>query len=318
MKYDIRKRTKMEDAMLKKLTQNIDKAVIGKSDIVEKILIALLCKGHILLEDVPGVGKTTLVRSLAKSLDISFSRIQFTPDLLPADIIGISVFNPKEGTFKFQKGPLHSQLVLADEINRTSPKTQSSLLEVMQEQQITVVTHTYILEDPFMVIATQNPIDHEGTFPLPESQLDRFFMKLTVGYPDEKEETELLDEKFGKQELKSVLSASDIINARQEAMKIFVSEPIKRYIVRLCRATRNNPMIELGASPRATIALFNAAKAKAYLGGRDYAVPSDVKDLYTDILSHRIFLATSAKYQGKTSRSVLEDIIKSTPVPLEG
>ena len=304
--------------MLKKLTENIEKAVIGKSDIVEKILIALLCRGHILLEDVPGVGKTTLVRSVAKSLDISFSRIQFTPDLLPADIIGISVFNPKEGTFKFQKGPLHAQLVLADEINRTSPKTQSSLLEVMQEQQITVDSHTYVLNDPFMVIATQNPIDHEGTFPLPESQLDRFFMKLTVGYPDENEETQLLSEEFGTQQLKRVLSGEDIINARQEAAKVFVSEPIKRYIVRLCRATRNNPMIDLGASPRATIALFNAAKAKAYLSGRDYAVPSDISSLYPDILSHRIFVATQAKYQGKTGRIVLEEILRSTAVPLEG
>lgn len=304
--------------MLKKLTGNIEKAVIGKNDIVEKILIALLCKGHILLEDVPGVGKTTLVRSVAKSLDITFSRIQFTPDLLPADIIGISVFNPKEGTFKFQKGPLHAQLVLADEINRTSPKTQSSLLEVMQEQQITVDSHTYVLNDPFMVIATQNPIDHEGTFPLPESQLDRFFMKLTVGYPDEKEETQLLSENFGKEQLESVLSGEDILNARHEAEKVFVSEPIKRYIVRLCRATRNNTMIDLGASPRATIALFNAARAKAYLSGRDYAVPSDISSLYSDVLSHRIFVATQAKYQGKTGRTVLEEILKSTPVPLEG
>ena len=224
--------------MIAQLVKNVEQVVIGKNEIIEKIIIALLCKGHVLLEDVPGVGKTTLVRALAQSMDLSFSRIQFTPDLLPADLLGISVFNPKDAQFHFQKGPLHSQLVLADEINRTSPKTQSSLLEVMQEQQITVDNKTYKLEDPFMVIATQNPIEHEGTFPLPESQLDRFFMKLSMGYPDEQEELKLLELNISAKTLPVIVDIQSIMESRKKAEAIFVSESIKRYIVRLTRATR--------------------------------------------------------------------------------
>lgn len=256
------------------------------------------------------------MRAIAKSIDVSFSRIQFTPDLLPADLIGISVFNPKDGKFHFQKGPLHSQIVLADEINRTSPKTQSSLLEVMQEQQITVDNHTYKLNDPFMVIATQNPIEHEGTFPLPESQLDRFFMKLSLGYPNESEELALLSDDFEKNELKPVLKGEDIISARDEVEKIYVSDSIKNYIVKLCRRTRNHPAIELGASPRATLALYNGGKALAYIKSRDFVTPEDIQYIYSDILSHRIFITAETRYQGRDSKSVLKDILNSTPIPV--
>lgn len=304
--------------MLLELTKNVEKMVIGKADIVEKIVIALLCKGHVLLEDVPGVGKTTLVRAIAQSLDLTFSRIQFTPDLLPADLLGVSIFNPKDGQFYFQKGPLHNQLILADEINRTSPKTQSSLLEVMQEQQITVDNKTYKIQDPFMVIATQNPIEHEGTFPLPESQLDRFFMKLSLGYPSEVEEFELLDYSNNIQELSKVIDAQMVIDAREEVKKVHVADPIKRYIIRLCRGTRKNEFIELGASPRATLALYDAVKAMAYLKNKSYVSPEDVKNLFIDILSHRIFIAPQAKYQGKTEKIILKEILDSTAVPLEG
>lgn len=299
-----------------KLLKNIEKEVIGKREIIEKVIIALLCKGHILLEDVPGVGKTTLVRAIARSIDVSFSRIQFTPDLLPADLLGVSIFNPKDGKFHFQKGPLHSQIVLADEINRTSPKTQSSLLEVMQEQQITVDNHTYKLNDPFMVIATQNPIEHEGTFPLPESQLDRFFMKLSLGYPNENEELLLLNEDFENNSLKPVLSGEDIINARKEVEKVYVSEAIKSYIVKLCRKTRNHSGIELGASPRATLALYSATKALGYIKGRDFVTPEDIQFLYIDTLSHRIFVTAETRYQGRDGKAILKDILNSTPVPV--
>ncbi len=304
--------------MLVELTKNIEKIVIGKADIIEKIVIALLCKGHVLLEDVPGVGKTTLVRAIASSLDLSFSRIQFTPDLLPADLLGVSIFNPKDGQFYFQKGPLHNQLILADEINRTSPKTQSSLLEVMQEQQITVDNKTYTIQDPFMVIATQNPIEHEGTFPLPESQLDRFFMKLSLGYPSEQEEYELLDFNNAVQELGKVIDAKMVLDAREQVKNVHVSTPIKRYIIRLCRATRKNEYIDLGASPRATLALYDAVRAGAYLKGRTYVSPEDVKHLYIDVLSHRIFITPQAKYQGKNEKLILKEILDSTAVPLEG
>lgn len=303
--------------MITQLIKNVEQVVIGKNEIIEKIIIALLCKGHVLLEDVPGVGKTTLVRALAQSMDLSFSRIQFTPDLLPADLLGISVFNPKDAQFHFQKGPLHSQLVLADEINRTSPKTQSSLLEVMQEQQITVDNKTYKLEDPFMVIATQNPIEHEGTFPLPESQLDRFFMKLSMGYPDEQEELKLLELNISAKTLPVIVDVESIMESRKKAEAIFVSESIKRYIVRLTRATRRHELVDLGASPRATIALYNASKALAYLRGRAYVIPEDVKELFIDIVSHRIFISPQAKYQGKNEKLILKEIMDSTAVPLE-
>ena len=303
--------------MIAQLIKNVEQVVIGKNEIIEKIIIALLCKGHVLLEDVPGVGKTTLVRALAQSMDLSFSRIQFTPDLLPADLLGISVFNPKDAQFHFQKGPLHSQLVLADEINRTSPKTQSSLLEVMQEQQITVDNKTYKLEDPFMVIATQNPIEHEGTFPLPESQLDRFFMKLSMGYPDEQEELKLLELNISAKTLPVIVDIQSIMESRKKAEAIFVSESIKRYIVRLTRATRRHELVDLGASPRATIALYNASKALAYLRGRAYVIPEDVKELFIDIVSHSIFISAQAKYQGKSEKLILKEIMDSTAVPLE-
>ncbi|MFZ5969541.1 MAG: AAA family ATPase [Bacillota bacterium] len=305
--------------MFNALIHNLEKVILGKRDCIENLIIALLCNGHILIEDVPGVGKTTLAQGLAKSIHCSFSRIQFTPDLLPSDIVGVSIYNLKSGEFEFKKGPIHHQIVLADEINRTSPKTQSSLLEVMQEQQITVDGKTYAMGDIFMVIATQNPVEFEGTFPLPESQLDRFLLKISIGYPDEKNEIDILinsSNRLHLHELMPVITAQEIIDARKDMEKIFVSREVYQYIVDIVRSTRSHDHIHLGCSPRGTIALFHASKAYAYIKGKDYVTPDDVKVMAKVVLPHRLIIKPEAKYRGLRNETVIQHILDSIKVPV--
>lgn len=305
--------------MLEKLMENFSKVIVGKKGAVEKLLICLLCNGHLLIEDVPGVGKTTIVKTMAKSIGGSFNRIQFTPDLLPTDILGINVYDKQNENFKFIKGPIHNNIILADEINRTSPKTQSSLLEVMQENQATIDGVTYKLEEPFLVIATQNPIEYEGTFPLPEAQLDRFLMKISLGYPTKEEELEIIsvgDINNSLDDLNSIIEKDDIKKAKEEVKNIYIKDILKDYIVDIVHKTRNDNRILLGASPRATIALFNSVKALAYIKDRSYVIPRDIKTLALDVLSHRIILKPEAKYKGYTNRTVIEEITGSIRTPL--
>jgi MoxR-like ATPase len=301
------------------IINNVSKVIIGKREVTEKILVALLSGGHVLIEDVPGVGKTTLVNAIAKSIGCSFKRIQFTPDLVPSDITGITVYNMKNGEFEYRQGPIASNMILADEINRSSPKTQSSLLEAMQERQITVDGNTYKLPRPFMVLATQNPIEYEGTFPLPEAQLDRFTLRITMGYPNFMEEKKILaayKEEEPLSKLQAVVTEQEVEMMQKEVEKIFVDESIQDYIIQITQLTRNHNDIYLGCSPRATLALFNAARALAYIRGREYVIPDDVKELVYATLTHRLILKSEAKIQGKDENSVLSDIIKSVRVPV--
>lgn len=304
---------------INKIINNIEKVIIGKRKAVELVVIALLAGGHVLIEDVPGVGKTSLVKALAKTINSDFKRIQFTPDLLPSDVIGISVYNQLKNEFEFKPGPIMSQIVLADEINRTSPKTQSSLLEAMEERQITVDGITYKLPEPFMVLATQNPIEYDGTFRLPEAQLDRFMMKIDMGYPDEKDEMEIL-KKFETsnplENLAPVVFCEEIKIMQENVKSIHVDEAILKYIVSLVNCTRKNKSIMLGASPRAAVNLMRASQAKAFCDGRKYVLPDDVKSLAGPVLAHRIILKNEEKFEGVDEKMVIEDIINSTKVPV--
>ena len=304
---------------LPEVITNVSKVIIGKKEVTEKILVALLSGGHVLIEDVPGVGKTTLVHAIAKSIGCSFKRIQFTPDLVPSDITGLTVYNMKNGEFEYKQGPIVSNLVLADEINRSSPKTQSSLLEAMQEKQITVDGCTYKLPTPFMVLATQNPIEYEGTFPLPEAQLDRFTMRITMGYPTFLEEKKILAAYKGENplnKLEAVVSEEEIAAMKLEVEKVFVDESIQDYMIQITQLTRTHQDIYLGCSPRATLSLFNAARALAYIRGREYVIPDDVKELTYVSLAHRLILKSEAKIQNKNESSVLAEIVKSVRVPV--
>lgn len=298
---------------------NMNQVIVGKEEVVKLSLVGLLAKGHVLIEDVPGVGKTMLVRSLAKSIDCDFKRIQFTPDLLPSDITGVSIYNPKDLVFEFRPGPIFGNVVLADEINRTSPKTQSALLEGMEENNVTVDGKTMPLQDPFFVMATQNPLEYEGTHPLPEAQLDRFILKLTMGYPSADEELTMLmqtDKGHPIDQLKPVISKQDVIHIQAEVQNVYIDKNIQQYIIQLVTKTRNHQAIYLGVSPRGSIALMKTAKALAYLEGRDYVIPDDVKYLAPYVLSHRLILTQEANYEGKTSLDLMQEILQQVSVPI--
>ncbi len=300
------------------IIENIEKVIVGKRASIELVMIALISEGHVLIEDVPGVGKTLLVSALAKSLNAIFRRIQFTPDVLPSDITGFSVYNQKSGEFEFRHGAVMGNIVLADEINRTSPKTQSSLLEAMEEGQVTVDGFTYELPKPFIVLATQNPIEYLGTYPLPEAQIDRFFLKIEIGYPSKAEESAIL-ELYRSNEpintLQAVASSSDIIALQALSRSIHVDAAINDYIVNIVAATRNNPLITLGASVRGSLSLFRAAQAKAMFCGRSFVIPDDVKEMIFPVLSHRIILSSEAKLSNQTPKSILHEILNRTAVP---
>lgn len=302
-----------------RILDNIETVIIGKRDVAELALVGLLAQGHVLLEDVPGVGKTMLVKSIAKSISATYKRIQFTPDLLPSDVIGVSVFNPKTGDFHFKPGPIVGNIVLADEINRTSPKTQSALLEAMEEHAITVDGVTNELPQPFFVMATQNPIDFEGTYELPEAQIDRFLLKIKMGYPELSDELIILDKARHSapvEMLESVLSTKDILQIQSQVRDIKVDESISRYIVELVRKTRQDNRIHLGVSPRGSIALMKASQALAFMRGRDFVLPDDVQHLAPFVLAHRLILKPDVNLQKVSTETIIHDIIQVTPVPI--
>ncbi|MDD3656208.1 MAG: MoxR family ATPase [Atribacterota bacterium] len=300
------------------ITDNINKVIVGKNKAIELTLTTLLAEGHLLLEDVPGVGKTLLARSLARSIGGTFRRIQFTPDLLPSDITGFNIYNQKEGKFVFQAGPVMSNIVLADEINRTIPRTQSSLLESMQERQVTIDGITMDLPVPFFVIGTQNPIELEGTFPLPEAQLDRFLMRIKLDYPSHIEEMLIL-ERFQKvdplEKLESVTTPEEILHLQKERAKVHISKEINHYIVTLTNATRNSSQIRFGASPRASLHLMRAAQALAALRGRDFVLPDDIKELFTPVLAHRVVMETKERLKNTSPQKLLQEILEQTEIP---
>jgi MoxR-like ATPase len=302
-----------------RMINNIERLIVGKREAVEYTLITLLAGGHLLLEDVPGVGKTTLAKALAQTIDCGFTRVQFTPDTLPSDVTGLSIYNMQTGSFEYSKGAIMTNIVLADEINRTSPKTQASLLEAMEERQVTVDGVTYPLPKPFMVIATQNPVDYLGTYNLPEAQLDRFMIKISIGYPSASDEQIMADKFLSKQfasALEAVVGGDDIIRMQQEVTEIKVNRDLVTYITRFIQDTRKDSNISLGASPRATLALIRAAQAKAYLEGRAYCIPDDIIKLIVPVIAHRIILSPEAKLAQTKVEKVLKDIISKIPVPV--
>jgi MoxR-like ATPase len=301
-----------------KLVQSVERVIIGKHHEVTLALIGLLCQGHILIEDVPGVGKTMLAKAIAKSIGCSFSRIQFTPDMLPSDITGVSIFNQQSREFEFRPGPIMAQVVLADEINRATPKTQSALLEAMEERQTTVDGTTYQLAKPFLVLATQNPIEYEGTFPLPEAQLDRFMLRIRLGYPSAADEVSILEaQQFDHpvNEVQQVVPVDDLLVAQQEIKKVYLDAQLKRYIVDVVTATRSHEDVYLGASPRGSLALYRASQAKAALVGRDYIIPDDIKEMAEITLAHRIIVGPAARIKDVTSEGIVTDVLRRVPVP---
>jgi MoxR-like ATPase len=302
------------------LQRNIEKVIVGKSSVVELLTVALLTPGHVLIEDVPGLAKTMLAKSLAKSLGCSFQRVQFTPDLLPSDITGVSIFNQKTQEFEYRAGPLMSQIVLADEINRAGPRTQSALLEAMEERQVTVDGITRSVPLPFLVVATQNPIELEGTFPLPEAQLDRFLLRVAIGYPEAEEEREVL-RRFRVvdplEDLQSVITGAEVVALSKTCRHVYISPAIETYILALVRATRNNPALSLGASPRGSLALARTAQVLAAVRGRAFVIPDDVQLLSVPTLAHRLILSSQSRLHGKDVPAVLQGVIEQVPVPVE-
>jgi len=304
--------------IVEKITDNVEKVIKGKRDVIELTVLTLLCDGHLLIEDVPGVGKTMLARSIAKSTGCTFRRIQFTPDMLPTDVTGVSVFNQKTREFEFRPGPIMAQIVLTDEINRATPKTQSALLEAMEERQVTVDGVTYPMPKPFLVVATQNPIEYEGTFPLPEAQIDRFMMRISIGYPEPEDEMDILDSQRLRHPIEDLHQATDVgeFVAAQEAIKrVHVDDLIKEYIVAVVNATRKHPDVYLGSSPRGSLALYKTGRARAAMEGRDYVIPDDIKALALPALAHRLIVSPSARIKNVDPRAVVEEVINSVPVP---
>ena len=301
-----------------KLINNVERVIIGKHREVQLAFVAVLCRGHILIDDVPGVGKTVLAKSLPRSIGCTFHRIQFTPDLLPGDITGVSVFNQKTREFEFRRGPVMAQIVLTDEINRASPKTQSALLECMEERQITVDQQTYRMPEPFLIIATQNPIEYEGTFPLPEAQLDRFLMRISLGHPTPDEEVRILDAQqyvHPLEGIEQVVLVDELLEAQEQVKHVFVDELIKEYIVSLVNASRGHPNAYLGASPRGSLALYKTGQALAAVQGRDFVIPDDIKALAVVTLAHRIIVSPSARISHADARDVVQEMLDAVPVP---
>jgi MoxR-like ATPase len=305
-------------AFAERVIENIERVIVGKRDAVELAVIGLLCQGHLLIEDVPGVGKTMLARSLARSLGCSFSRIQFTPDMLPSDVTGVSIFNQVSRQFEFRAGPVMAQIVLADEVNRATPKTQAAMLEAMEEHQITVDGATHPLPRPFMVLATQNPIEYEGTFPLPEAQLDRFLLRIRLGYPvlnDEMQVLRLQQFQHPLDELEQVVSAEELISVQEEVKSVHVSPEVMEYMVKLAQRTRQHPEVYLGASPRGSLALYRTGQVRAAMLGRDYVLPDDVKALALPALAHRVIPGPAARLRDVSADRIVESVVEKTPVP---
>jgi MoxR-like ATPase len=301
-----------------RIAQSVGQVIIGKRNEVRLTVLGLLCRGHILIEDIPGTGKTTMAKAISRSIGCVFSRIQFTPDMVPSDIIGISLYNKKSDQFEFRPGPIMAQIVLVDEINRATAKTQSALLEAMEERQVTVDGQTYAMANPFLIIATQNPIEYEGTFPLPEAQLDRFFIRIQLGYPAPAEELTVLSSQQVQHPLElmqQVVSVQELVAAQNAVKEVYVAEEIKRYIIEIVTASRNHPDVYLGASPRGSLALFRASQARAAMAGRDYVIPDDVKALAEVTLAHRIIVSAQSRVRDINARVIVQDILASTPVP---
>lgn len=303
-----------------RLRDSVQRIIVGKDDAIDLAVIALLCRGHILVEDVPGIGKTMMAKSLAQSLGCTFTRIQYTPDLMPTDVLGVNFFNQKIGDFEFRPGPVFSQVVLADEINRATPRTQSALLEAMQERQATIDGVTMPLPSPFLVMATQNPIEMEGTFPLPEAQLDRFIVRITLGYPTAEEESDILlrfERDTVLPSLEAVTAAAEVELMQEAVTTIRVDESVRTYIVSIVQATREHNGLTLGASPRAGLALYKTAQAKAAIEGREFVTPDDIKALVAPVLGHRLILTTNSRLHGRTAEQLVSDVLSSVPVPIE-
>lgn len=316
--YRVRVNVEPIRALAGQVITNVERVILGKHREVELALIALLCQGHVLIEDVPGVGKTMLARAFAKSIGCTFRRIQFTPDMLPTDVTGTSIFNQQTRAFEFRPGPILAQVVLTDEINRATPKTQSALLEAMEERQVTVDGVTYAMPQPFLVLATQNPIEYEGTFPLPEAQLDRFMMRIHLGYPAAFEEVQMLEAQqriHPIEQIQQVISAQELLEAQRAVKEIYVDRLIKEYIVAVVEATRRLPDVYLGASPRGSLALLKTAQARAAIRSRDFVSPDDVKDLADATLAHRIILSPAARLKNVDARAIVNEVVNSVPVP---
>ena len=302
------------------LRESVQRVVVGKSDVIDLAIIAVICRGHVLVEDVPGIGKTTMAKALAQSLGCTFSRIQFTPDLMPTDVLGVNFYNQKTGDFEFRAGPIFSQVVLADEINRATPRTQSAMLEAMQERQVTVDGQTRRLNEPFLVLATQNPIELEGTFPLPEAQLDRFMIRIKLGYPSAEEESDIL-QRFERDttlpDLDAVTGAKELREMQRLVTTVRVEDIIRDYIVELVQSTRRNDGLTLGASPRAALALYKTAQARSALDGRDFVTPDDVKALAETTLAHRVILTSNSRLRGRTAEQIVAETLSRVPAPIE-
>ncbi|MCY4064587.1 MAG: MoxR family ATPase [Chloroflexi bacterium] len=314
----VRQATETVKEITERIANSVGQVILGKNNEVRLTILGMLCRGHILLEDIPGVGKTMMAKSLARAVGCTFNRIQFTPDMLPSDITGVSIFNPKSREFEFRPGPIMAQIVLADEINRATPKTQSALLEAMEEGQMTVDGVTYRLSNPFLIMATQNPIEYEGTFPLPEAQLDRFLIRIQMGYPQPQDELNILASQQYQhpiQNLQQVVTLKELLAVQQLIKDVYVAKEVQQYIINLITASRRHGDVYLGSSPRGSLALFRTAQARAAMSGRDFAIPDDVKALAEVTLAHRIIVGPAARLKNITSRAIVQDILQSTPVP---